>query len=1001
MFTITDERSTFLIGGSDVAASIGAHAWEGHPLGPPADWPQSLRTAMQIMLASPLPSWLCWGSGPFMFYNDAFRAELGPAHPQALGMPVAEVLGVVWTDLAPAVTGVMDRGTPKRLSLSLPRTSDRQPRQSDLALSPLSDDHGETCAVLCTLLDAHPEGAGHPPASRDGEADDLETLQHKLLELTLQERPLDLILDELIRAVRAFIGGDVACSILLTNKEGTRLYHGADIGLSRTYTEAIDGVEIGPSVGSCGTAAHRKSPVLVEDIAKDPLWADFRELALAHDLHACWSHPVMGAKGKVLGTFAIYARAPGLPTPRQDGFLDLVSRITALILERYAAQEALNDQKRLLETLNRTGAGVAAELDQEALVQMVTDAGVELTGAQFGAFFYNVSDDGEESYMLYALSGVDRSAFSNFPMPRKTEVFAQTFAGGGIVRSDDITADPRYGKNAPYEGMPEGHLPVRSYLAVPVVSRSGEVLGALFFGHADPARFSAHHEKLMDGLAGQAAIALDNAQLYRSAQREIEERRRAEGDLIQIKSDLELAQERVELALAAGAIIGTWIWDIPTDTITADDRFARAFGLPVDRCRTGLPIAEAGQSIHPEDRDRVQVLIEKAIKEGGTYRAEYRAWHADGCYRWVEASGYCEHDSAGRAIRFPGVLMDIEQRRRIESDLKRREADLALLLDATADGFYAVDKAGYTTRCNAAFLRMLGFEKEEDVIGKQLHALIHHTHADGSHYPRAECPIYHVAATGEAAHVDDEVFFRTDGTSFPVEYWVRPVIWQGELQGAVCNILDISERKRAEEARQLLMRELNHRVKNLFSITAGMIKMTARHATSVEELSAALTGRVMALARAHELISSSITARQSHDALSGLDGLIEVVMAPHVSGRPEALHMEGPEVALGPTATTGFALILHELATNASKYGALSVATGKVRVTWSVAGATLTLDWQETGGPELDGPPEQNGFGSKLARLSATGQLGGAIDHAWHRSGVHVRLTAAQDRLAQ
>jgi two-component sensor histidine kinase len=249
------------------------------------------------------------------------------------------------------------------------------------------------------------------------------------------------------------------------------------------------------------------------------------------------------------------------------------------------------------------------------------------------------------------------------------------------------------------------------------------------------------------------------------------------------------------------------------------------------------------------------------------------------------------------------------------------------------------------------------------------------------------------------AHVDDEVFFRTDGTPFPVEYWVRPVVWQGELQGAVCNVVDISERKRAEDAQKLLMRELNHRVKNLFSITAGMIKMTARHVDSVEEMSSSLTGRVLALARAHELISTSIASHQNHEAPSSLEKLIEVVMEPHVEGRPGVLELVGPPVELGPTSTTGFALILHELATNAAKYGALSVAPGKLCITWDLVGDLLTLDWQETGGPELAGPPVQNGFGSQLARLSATGQLGGGIEHVWHPSGVEVHLTAARDRL--
>ncbi|MEJ0061537.1 MAG: GAF domain-containing protein [Terricaulis sp.] len=207
----------------------------------------------------------------------------------------------------------------------------------------------------------------------------------------------------------------------------------------------------------------------------------------------------------------------------------------------------ISEQKRAqrrLEIVNRTGAAVAAELQLDNIVQMITDAGVELSGAEFGAFFYNLTDASGESYMLYALSGVAREEFSKFPMPRNTAVFAPTFNGEGVVRSDDIIQDERYGKNAPRKGMPEGHLPVRSYLAVPVISLSGEVHGGLFFGHAQPGMFKTEHETLVLGLAGQAATAIDNARLFQQLQKlnatleqrvaeEVAERARAEEQLRQ------------------------------------------------------------------------------------------------------------------------------------------------------------------------------------------------------------------------------------------------------------------------------------------------------------------------------------------------------------------------------------------------------------------------------------------------------------------------------------
>jgi signal transduction histidine kinase/PAS domain-containing protein/ActR/RegA family two-component response regulator len=217
------------------------------------------------------------------------------------------------------------------------------------------------------------------------------------------------------------------------------------------------------------------------------------------------------------------------------------------VTEARHAEEALRERTHALEIVNRTGAAIVAELDTERLVQTVTDAGVALAGAEFGAFFYKNVDDQGGSYMLYALSGAPREAFAAFPMPRATAVFGPTFNGEGIMRSDDITKDPRYGRNSPNYGMPTGHLPVRSYLAVPVRLRSGEVIGGLFFGHPEPGRFTERSESSLASLAAQAAVAMDNARLFQAAQREIRHRSRAEEQLRALNEQLE---ERVAEAIA-------------------------------------------------------------------------------------------------------------------------------------------------------------------------------------------------------------------------------------------------------------------------------------------------------------------------------------------------------------------------------------------------------------------------------------------------------------------
>ncbi|MFS2049582.1 PAS domain-containing protein [Variovorax sp. Varisp41] len=286
--------------------------------------------------------------------------------------------------------------------------------------------------------------------------------------------------------------------------------------------------------------------------------ADFRADARAGGAYAdTWESigtralvvvPLLRA-GALRAVFYLHEAAPRPWMPNEIELAELTAERTWDAAERARVEARLRDSRdrlametQTLEIINATGAQIAAELDLQKLVQHVVDAGVELTGASFGAFFYNVLDEAGERYMLYSLSGADRAAFENFGMPRATPVFAPTFRGEGVIRSDDILADPRYAQNPPNKGMPRGHLPVRSYLAVPVVSRSGEVIGGLFFGHVQTGMFSERSERVMVGLAAQAAIAIDNARLFDAVQHantQLEERVKAR------TAELELAHERL------------------------------------------------------------------------------------------------------------------------------------------------------------------------------------------------------------------------------------------------------------------------------------------------------------------------------------------------------------------------------------------------------------------------------------------------------------------------
>ncbi|WP_437335150.1 sensor histidine kinase [Sorangium sp. So ce394] len=239
------------------------------------------------------------------------------------------------------------------------------------------------------------------------------------------------------------------------------------------------------------------------------------------------------------------------------------------ITERKRTEDRLQEEGETLEVLNLTGKQLAAELDLEKLVQAVTDAATRLSGAQFGAFFYNVTNAEGKSYMLYTISGVPREHFSSFPMPRNTDVFAPTFNGEGVVRLDDVTQDRRYGNNAPYHGMPKGHLPVVSYLAVPVVSRSGSVIGGLFFGHPARGVFTERAEKLVVGLAAQAAIAMDNAHLFRRAQQLIQALEQSNKELDRFAY---VASHDLKAPLRAIANLSQWIEDDLMDKASPETR---------------------------------------------------------------------------------------------------------------------------------------------------------------------------------------------------------------------------------------------------------------------------------------------------------------------------------------------------------------------------------------------------------------------------------------------
>ncbi len=367
------------------------------------------------------------------------------------------------------------------------------------------------------------------------------------------------------RCAESIVGhlGAAFARIWTTDATGAFLELQASAGL---YTH-LDGAHSKVPVGKLkiGLIARERTPHLTNDVQRDERVGD-PEWARREGMVSFAGYPLT-VDGRVVGVMAMFGRQ-ALGEDALAAFAAIANQV-AVGIERKRAEARALEESETLEIVNRVGQTLAAELDTDALVQAITDSATKLAGAQFGAFFYNVTDDRGEAYTLYTISGVPREAFSRFPMPRNTKVFAPTFGGECIVRVDDIRKDPRYGQNAPYHGMPEGHLPVTSYLAVPVTSRDGRVIGGLFFGHEKPGVFTERAERLVVGVAAQAAVAMDNARLFREAQKLIRALERSNAELDQFAY---VTSHDLKAPLRGIASLAQWLEEDLGDAVTPDAR---------------------------------------------------------------------------------------------------------------------------------------------------------------------------------------------------------------------------------------------------------------------------------------------------------------------------------------------------------------------------------------------------------------------------------------------
>jgi len=448
-----------------------------------------------------------------------------------------------------------------------------------------------------------------------------------------------------------------------------------------------------------------------------------------------------------------------------------------------------------------------------------------------------------------------------------------------------------------------------------------------------------------------------------------------------VEERLRESEERFRLMTSAVPQI-VWI----TDADGRAEFFNRQWTLYTGEPYRPTSATDVAQSfVHPDDRLRTMAAFEDARRTGQVFQVEHRIRSAAGEYRWflVRAEPYRD-PRTGQILRWFGVSIDIHDRKLAEERLRESERRLEAVLNNATVGVILLDDGQRCSYMNAAAEELTGYTLAE-AQGRVMHDVVHHTRPDGSPFPLAECPIDHAFPEDRKVQ-GEEIFVHKDGRFYPVAFTASPVHDEAARTiGTILEIRDIGAEKQAQERQQLLINELNHRVKNTLATVQSIASQTLRNAPDLQEAKDSLEGRLIALARAHDVLT-----RESWEGAE-LREIVAQTVAPYSSRGENRLHARGPEMRLPPRMALALAMALQELATNAVKYGALSNATGEIAINWSVDGsrspAHLRLRWEESGGPPVQAPTRR-GFGSRLIERSLSHDLGGEVRMTFAPTGL-------------
>lgn len=446
------------------------------------------------------------------------------------------------------------------------------------------------------------------------------------------------------------------------------------------------------------------------------------------------------------------------------------------------------------------------------------------------------------------------------------------------------------------------------------------------------------------------------------------------------------SEERLSLALSASGIVGVWDWDLATNRVSADRRFAEMYGVDPDVAASGAPLEAYLAGVHPEDRQMVIDNITAALDARAPYRGEYRLTSASGANRWVLATGTVVVDANGKPVRLAGVSVDITDHKRAQEKLAESEAKFRAIADSMPQMVWSTLPDGYHDYYNARWYEFTGVPAGS-TDGEGWNGMFHPEDQD-----RAWAAWHHSLETGEPYEIEYRLrhhsgeYRWTLGRAMPVrDPQGRIVRWFG-----TCT--DIHETKLAAEEREIVAQELSHRIKNIFSVLNGIVSLSARTYPDLKPLAETLRARISALGVAHDFVRPHSSASQPTTGETTLRGLLETLVAPYRNEGDDRFAVIGSDAAIDDRSATPIALLFHELATNSAKYGALAQRDGRITVTMKSSEDTLLVEWKELSEGATVTPPIREGFGSRLIALSVEGQLSGQLTRRWESDGLRVEI---------